>query len=217
MEEVGDMQNMFREMLRRFYQHVSKYPLRLIVFRDGVSEGQFDTIFHREIRAIKAACQEIGQEYAPPITFIVTQKRHRIRMFPERGGPTDRSGNVLPGTVIDDQIVHPRDFDFYLMSHAGIQGTSRPVHYYCLLDENGFSSDNLQAFVYRLCYTNARCTRSTSLPPPVFYAHLAAYRGRLLSEVDLWGTDTEVSAETAQRALLPLHESTAVNRSMFFL
>ncbi|CAL5194043.1 unnamed protein product [Lathyrus oleraceus] len=27
----------------------------------------------------------------------------------------------MPGTVVDTSICHPREFDFYLNSHAGIQ------------------------------------------------------------------------------------------------
>lgn len=32
------------------------------------------------------------------------------------------------GTVVDGAITHPFEFDFYLNSHAGIQGTSRQGH-----------------------------------------------------------------------------------------
>ena len=50
-----------------------------------------------------------------------------------------RTMNVLPGTVVDDVICHPRDFDFYLCSHAGERGTSRPTHYHMLWDDLQFS------------------------------------------------------------------------------
>jgi eukaryotic translation initiation factor 2C len=200
-EEILDMRSIIKDLLRRFRQASNFVPKRIVFFRDGVSEGQFEAIFHREVREIKAACMELEPTYNPELTFIVVKKRHHIRFFPDQGTPTDRSGNVLPGTVVDNDIVHPTDFDFYMMSHAGIQGTSRPVHYYCLMDEIKFSSDKLQEFIYNLCYINARCTRSTSLPPPVYYAHLAAYRGRVLSSVDIWDSDTTVSSETARNAL----------------
>ncbi len=57
-----------------------------------------------EFNMIRQACAEMGDpgaEYAPPITFVVVQKRHHTRLFPGDDRNKDRSGNVLPGTVID--------------------------------------------------------------------------------------------------------------------
>ncbi|GJY17247.1 argonaute 2-like protein, partial [Tanacetum coccineum] len=50
-------------------------------------------------------------------------------------------------------------------------------------DENGFSSDEMQKLIYHLSYLFARCSKPVSLVPPVYYAHLAAYRGQMLQEV----------------------------------
>ena len=49
-----------------------------------------------------------------------------IRLFPADPRDADRSGNCPAGTVVDRDIGHPTEFDFYLQSHAGILGTSRP-------------------------------------------------------------------------------------------
>lgn len=49
---------------------------------------------------LAAACLGMGdksQEYRPPITFVVVQKRHHTRLFPGRPNEGDRSGNILPG------------------------------------------------------------------------------------------------------------------------
>ena len=118
----------------------------------------------------------------PRVTFIVVQKRHCTRLFPTDPDQTDRSGNIQPGTVVDTSICHPTEFDFYLNSHAGSQGTSRLTHYHVLYDENDFSTDDLQGFTNNLCYTYARCTRSVSIVPPAYYAHLAAVRARYYGE-----------------------------------
>lgn len=79
---------------------------------------------------------------------------------------------------MDTGITHPTEFDFYLCSHAGIQGTSRPSHYHILWDDNHFTADELQALTYQLCHTYVRCTRSVSIPAPAYYAHLVAFRAR---------------------------------------
>jgi eukaryotic translation initiation factor 2C len=78
--------------------------------------------------------------------------------------------------VVDTPICHPHEHDFYLQAHAGIQGTTRPVHYHVLADENQIGADAVQNLTFALCHLYCRCTRSVSLVPPVYYAHLAAAR-----------------------------------------
>ncbi|EOY30932.1 Stabilizer of iron transporter SufD / Polynucleotidyl transferase isoform 3, partial [Theobroma cacao] len=116
--------------------------------------------------SIAAACASLESTYQPPVTFIVVQKRHHTRLFASNHSDrssTEKSGNILPGTVVDSKICHPTEFDFYLCSHAGIQGTSRPAHYHVLWDENNFTADEIQSLTNNLCYTYARCTRSVSV------------------------------------------------------
>ncbi|XP_023732389.1 protein argonaute 7 [Lactuca sativa] len=182
-EIIQDLSSMVEEILHDFVRELSKLPKRLIFFRDGVSETQFHKVLRDELQAIRDGCSRFTG-YNPPITFVVVQKRHHTRLFPaESGGGTSRNlfsdENVPPGTVVDSVITHPKEFDFYLCSHWGVKGTSRPTHYHILWDENEFTSDEFQKLVYNLCFTFVRCTKPVSLVPPCYYAHLAAYRGRL--------------------------------------
>ncbi|WRX14845.1 PAZ domain - like 3 [Theobroma cacao] len=185
-EIIQDLAAMVGELLDDFYQEVNKLPKRIIFFRDGVSETQFYKVLKEELQAVREACARFPG-YKPPITFAVVQKRHHTRLFPFEIDPSSTQNqlfdeNIPPGTVVDTVITHPREFDFYLCSHWGVKGTSRPTHYHVLWDENQFTSDELQKLVYNLCYTFVRCTKPVSLVPPAYYAHLAAYRGRLYLE-----------------------------------
>lgn len=178
---------MIKELLISFKRATGQKPQRIIFYRDGVSEGQFYQVLLYELEAIRKACASLEPNYQPPVTFVVVQKRHHTRLFANNHADqqsVDRSGNILPGTVVDSKICHPTEFDFYLCSHAGIQGTSRPAHYHVLWDENKFSADGLQSLTNNLCYTYARCTRSVSIVPPAYYAHLAAFRARFYMEPD---------------------------------
>ncbi|KAL0371012.1 UNVERIFIED_CONTAM: protein argonaute 4 [Sesamum angustifolium] len=53
-------------------------------------------------------------------------------------------------------------------------GTTRPTHYHVLLDEVGFSADDLQELVHSLSYVYQRSTTAISVVAPICYAHLAA-------------------------------------------
>ena len=121
----------------------------------------------------------------PKLTVIVVGKRHHVRFFPMSAHEGDNSGNCPAGTVVDRDIGHPTEFDFYLQSHGGLLGTSRPAHYNVLLDESNFtfvsfsistkatflcpcSPDGLQQLSFALCHVYARSTRSVSIPAPVY-------------------------------------------------
>jgi eukaryotic translation initiation factor 2C len=115
---------MIRELLISFRRATGQKPLRIIFYRDGVSEGQFYQVLLYELDAIRKACASLEPDYQPPVTFVVVQKRHHTRLFACNHNDSrsiDRSGNILPGTVVDSKICHPTEFDFYLCSHAGIQ------------------------------------------------------------------------------------------------
>ncbi|CAG8640305.1 9527_t:CDS:10, partial [Ambispora leptoticha] len=193
-EIIADLINMVKDLLKTFYQTCGRKPDRILFYRDGVSEGQFQKILTDEIMAIRAACQSLESDYRPGITFVVVQKRHHTRFFPMEKKDADRSGNCLPGTIVESNITHPYEFDFYLQSHAGLQGTSKPTHYHVLYDDNQFTSDALQSLSYNLCYIYARCTRAVSLVPPVYYADLVCTRARFHSRGEQW-SDTESSVE----------------------
>ncbi|WIA39818.1 hypothetical protein OEZ86_005871 [Tetradesmus obliquus] len=178
-EVIGALQEVVQDMLKEFHRRNNgRKPQALIYYRDGVADSQFPAVLEHEYTAFRKACYALEEGYCPPITFVVVQKRHNTRLFPTEGA--DRSGNCLPGTVVDSEICHPTQFDFFLNSHAGLQGHNKPAHYHVLVDENGFSADALQLFTYWQCYLYCRCTRSVSYVPAAYYAHLAAFRGRLM-------------------------------------
>ncbi|KRX65228.1 Protein argonaute-2 [Trichinella sp. T9] len=179
LERIEDLALMVKELLIQFYQSTRFKPTRIILYRDGISEGQFYQVLQHELGAMREACIMLERGYQPGITYVAVQKRHHTRLFcAERRDMQGKSGNIPAGTAVDSGITHPQEFDFYLCSHAGIQGTSRPSYYHVLWDDNNFSADEMQQLTYQLCHTYVRCTRSVSIPAPAYYAHLVAFRAR---------------------------------------
>ncbi|KAA0192712.1 hypothetical protein HAZT_HAZT007142 [Hyalella azteca] len=169
-EMIEEMKLITMNLLKQFYAQTKRKPTRIVMYRDGVSETQFNAVVAYELRAMRQACLELQPdgEYKPTMTFICVQKRHHTR-----------SGNVLAGTVVDHTITSLSNRDFFLCSHAGIQGTSKPSHYTVLWDDCDMHMNQLQLLTYSLCHNYARCFRSVSIPTPVYYAHLAAARAKV--------------------------------------
>ncbi|GAB6018873.1 argonaute 1 [Chamberlinius hualienensis] len=201
-EIIQELSSMIRELLVQFYKSTRFKPNRIIFYRDGVSEGQFSAVLQHELLAVREACMKLEADYKPGITFIVVQKRHHTRLFcADKKEQIGKSGNIPAGTTVDVGITHPTEFDFYLCSHAGIQGTSRPSHYHVLWDDNHFTADELQCLTYQLCHTYVRCTRSVSIPAPAYYAHLVAFRARYhLVEKEHDSADVHSSGEGSHQS-----------------
>ncbi|XP_043701213.1 protein argonaute 2-like [Telopea speciosissima] len=198
-EKIQDFGEMCLELINKYAELNKAKPKKIIVFRDGVSDSQFDMVLNEELMDLKKAIEHDG--YSPTITLVTAQKRHQTRLFPDGDKNGARGGNVFPGTVVDTTIVHHWEFDFYLCSHNGLLGTSKPTHYYCLWDDHKFSSDELQHIINNLCYTYARCTKPVSLVPPAYYADNLAYRVRQYYEA--WEADFASSSSSTSSSNVP--------------
>ncbi|KAL1233612.1 hypothetical protein TPS_09233 [Trichinella pseudospiralis] len=178
-ELVIGIEKQFRERLVEYNVVNKSFPKNIIVFRDGVSEGQFMQVLDEELIALRRACKSFIKNCQPLITFVVVQKRHHARFFCcDEAAARGRGKNIPAGTVVDRAVTSPDEYDFFLCSHHGIQGTSRPTRYHVLLDESNMNANTMQSITYYLCHIYGRCTRSVSIPAPVYFAHLVCARAR---------------------------------------
>ncbi|KAJ4787293.1 Argonaute family protein [Rhynchospora pubera] len=210
-------EGIIKELLVDFYSSSGKRkPDHVIIFRDGVSESQFSQVLNNELDQIMAACKFLDENWNPKFTVIVAQKNHHTKFFIQND-----PNNVPPGTVIDNKVCHPRNYDFYMCSHKGAIGTTRPTHYHVLLDQIGFTPDDLQELVHSLSYVYQRSTTAISVVAPICYAHLAATQVGQFMKFDDYQSDTSSSQgghSSGGGAPVPelprLHEK--VRSSMFF-
>ncbi|KAI4088170.1 MAG: hypothetical protein LQ344_006262 [Seirophora lacunosa] len=177
-----NLNDMLTPLFREWIMHVNggSLPDHVYYFRDGVSEAQFVNVLKTEVADMKEIFAKLGETrkgFSVKFTVVVAEKRHHIRFFPQGKG-ADKGGNPLPGTIVDRDVTHPFDNDFYLCAHRAIQGTARPVHYTVLLDEINVSVDTFQKLLYEQCYQYIRSTTPVSLHPAVYYAHLASNRAK---------------------------------------
>ena len=143
-DTVTELRESMEALLKQFQKmNGGVLPAHIIVYRDGVSDGQFDAVLSVELAAIQDALALCGVEEeskAVKIAIVICQKRHHTRFVYKHNGAYL---NPCPGLCIDatggDRSVSSATLnEFYLNSHTAIQGTARPCKYTLLYDEIGF-------------------------------------------------------------------------------
>lgn len=67
--------------LRAYRKMNNRLPDRIIIFRDGVGDGQLRMCSEYEIPQLQSACRIENPGYQPDFTFVVVQKRINTRLF----------------------------------------------------------------------------------------------------------------------------------------
>ncbi|KAL8793144.1 MAG: hypothetical protein Q9195_004256 [Heterodermia aff. obscurata] len=106
--QEGLLEQMVIERLRLWQmKNGGSLPERILVYRDGVSESQYEQVVHTEIPTFYSAYAKLSKA-SVEVAFIVVGKRHHTRFFPTNIKETDlsynqyRKGNPLPGTVVGE-------------------------------------------------------------------------------------------------------------------
>ncbi|THH09696.1 hypothetical protein EW145_g1836 [Phellinidium pouzarii] len=210
-EMITSLKEMMIERLDTFRERSKNaLPQRVLVYRDGVSEGQYTTVVKEEMPAIIEAFRKYdqpGRPYRPKLSIVVCGKRHHTRFYPTDAGNADQLGNPRPGTVVDQGVTGVFAFDFFLQAHGGLQGTTRPTHYYVVHDEIVFGADQLQKLTNDVSYLFARATKAVSLVSPAYYADLACERGRCYIHELLQAVETTTASSTAEDQVMRSAES----------
>ncbi|XP_021965267.2 piwi-like protein Ago3 [Folsomia candida] len=170
-ESISSLRPVFLDALLTFQEHDGNgaFPDRVIMFRDGVGDGQLELTRQYEVAQMLSCFQELGID--PKFTFTVVQKRINARMFLDTGSHIE---NVEPGTVLDHTVTRRNYFDFFLVSQLIREGTVNPTHYIVLHDNSDIKPDVIQKFAYATSFMYYNWAGSIRVPAMCQYAHKAA-------------------------------------------
>ena len=134
--------------LRRYNEINNCLPERIIVFRDGVGDGQLGAVYEHEVKQFMECFKTVGFQAKPTFAFVVVKKRINTRFFMKNG----QLQNPPPGSVVDTEVTRKEWYDFFLVSQSVRQGTVTPTHYNVIYDTSGFKPDHMQRLTYKLTH-----------------------------------------------------------------
>ena len=102
MSEMTDyMVTAVGKAIRKYEEVNGQAPERVIMYRDGVGDGQISYVLDHEVAAIEQCFQR--RQIAVKFTFVIVSKRINTKFFAMNGKP----GNVNSGTIVDDVVTQP--------------------------------------------------------------------------------------------------------------
>ncbi|KAH0516955.1 Piwi-like protein 3, partial [Microtus ochrogaster] len=166
-EIVNDLQSCLQAALNSWVANEKQKPQSVVVYRDGVGDGQLQALLEKEVRQFQKFFTS-----SIKLTFIVVKKRINTRFFVENG---DKVTNPPSGTVVDQIVTRKEWYDFYIVSQTSNSGTVTPTHYNVIYDTKGLTPNQVQCLTYRLCHMYYNLPGIIRVPAPCHYAHKLAY------------------------------------------
>uniref|UniRef100_A0A1A9VZF3 Piwi domain-containing protein n=1 Tax=Glossina brevipalpis TaxID=37001 RepID=A0A1A9VZF3_9MUSC len=142
----------------------------IIIYRDGVSDGQLQVCENYEIPQLEETCRKLLEQVIK-ITFIVVKKHTNTRYFSMNQNGFESPG---PGAIAGKTITRTGSDNFFLISQTVKRGTASPTHYIVLRDDAQFSPDIIQRLTYKLCFLYYNWPGTISAPACCMYAHKMA-------------------------------------------
>ncbi|KFV76830.1 Piwi-like 1, partial [Struthio camelus australis] len=171
-ELVDGLKACLQTALRDWFKWNKYLPSRVMVYRDGVGDGQLKTLVNYEVPQLLDCLKSVGKDYNPRLSVIVVKKRVNTRFFAQSGG---RPQNPPPGTVVDVEVTRPEWYDFFIVSQAVKSGSVAPTHYNVVYDSSGLKPDHVQRLTYKLCHMYYNWSGVIRVPAPCQYAHKLAF------------------------------------------
>uniref|UniRef100_A0AC34RSK7 Piwi domain-containing protein n=1 Tax=Panagrolaimus sp. JU765 TaxID=591449 RepID=A0AC34RSK7_9BILA len=164
------LQTTVEKIVRNFIANRGQ-PKRVVVLRDGVSEGQYTDIVDKELQAVRNGVARLCKQRVE-FNLVVLTKTHVVRHFAK----TPQINSLAPGTFINDGA--RKDLtQFYFAAHRAIQGTSQDLLATVLVNDSKASKIAVQHFLHGLCHLHGLSGTPVSLPEPVYQADILAQRG----------------------------------------
>ena len=171
------LEGMLDRALQAYRLNVGQMPDRIIVYRDGVGEGQRDYIIQKELSQFQKCLEKYSNKMSvPQITLVVVNKRIQQRMFEMKNGQMQ---NPKIGSIIDSGLVENNEgnecYDFFLVPQNATQGCVTPVHFFVHYNQSkDLSKDDLEQITYSFCFMYSNWAGTIKVPAPCQCAHKIA-------------------------------------------
>ena len=170
--------------LKAFKQTTGSLPVKIIIYRAGIADSEFENVIEHEGNQIKHAllskdmCDSettpYDEAYEPEYSYIVIRRNNRHRFYTKNPTKGDKLVNLPSGTVIDHTVTTKNVFDFFIVPQESSRPTLCPLNCNIIANTCKLKPEQFQTLTYKLCHLYYNVPAAVPKPCVVQYAKKCA-------------------------------------------
>jgi aubergine-like protein len=122
----------------------------IVIYRNGSNSSQTKSIVDEDILPLRMHLDNLKKKgYAVTCAFIITNKLIDVKFFAVDG---NNLNNPKSGLCVDDHIISPGSYEFYIQPQYVNMGTATPTRFQVLMDDTKMSLEEIEQITYYMCY-----------------------------------------------------------------
>lgn len=149
-------------------------PTNVIVYRDGVGQGQIHELNMKEVESIVSSLKKEFPKDTIDVSVILVTKRINERFFTNDVHATENPGN---GVIVDNTITREGEFEWFMVAQKVTQGCATPTKFRMIYNEaEGVAADYWYNLTYYTTFMFANWKGPIRVPMVMQNAHTVAYK-----------------------------------------
>jgi aubergine-like protein len=158
---------------RRYVKENKHPPNIIVVYRDGVGQGQIESVREKELKSLIKGLQQEFNGKAVKLAYIIVTKRLSDRFFVSLQGQLD---NPQGGLIVDSDVVKEDQFDYFMVAQAVSrnQGTATPTNYNVIYNDTDLKAETFYEMTYFQCFSYYNWSGPLKVPAVIMMANKQA-------------------------------------------
>lgn len=124
--------------------------MTIVIYRNGSNSSQTKNIIDEDILPLRMHLNNLKKEgINVTCAFIITNKLIDVKFFMVDGSNLN---NPKSGLCVDDHIISPGSYEFYIQPQYVNQGTATPTKFQVLMDDTSMTLEEIEQITYYMCY-----------------------------------------------------------------
>ncbi|KAL4483007.1 hypothetical protein ABPG74_019033 [Tetrahymena malaccensis] len=167
------LSNIVAKAIQSYVKNTKSLPAEVIVYRQGLGEGQIQQSFDLEIKAIQNGFNNFKQGFSPRLAFFQVNRKIGQKFYQQPSAEKMEIQNPASGTIVASDIIH-NNFEFYMAAQNCNSGVCTPTKYTCLYNNTNLKEDQIWQLTYYQTFNYYNWQGPVRVPAAMKYAEKLA-------------------------------------------